>query len=112
MAWAGGAARLLPGPIAWIEGRAPVQGQPGGKRERIDYREVLNEQDFAVFADLRRLRKGLAEQDGVPAYALFTNEQLVALRARLQDERTLRLAPARRHLDAAGVSVASVRGRG
>jgi superfamily II DNA helicase RecQ len=43
---------------------------------RIDYREVLNDADFQVFARLRSLRKTLAEQDGVPAYALFTNEQL------------------------------------
>lgn len=46
------------------------------KRDRVDYREVLNEQDFAVYAELRNLRKTLAEQEGVPAYALFTNEQL------------------------------------
>jgi len=46
------------------------------KRDRVDYREILNEQDFAVYAELRNLRKTLAEQEGVPAYALFTNEQL------------------------------------
>jgi len=42
----------------------------------IDYKEVLNESDFAVFAQLRQLRKTMAENEGVPAYALFTNEQL------------------------------------
>ena len=46
------------------------------KRGKVDYREVLNEADFAVFAKLRDLRKQLAEKEGVPAYALFTNEQL------------------------------------
>jgi hypothetical protein len=30
------------------------------KRTAIDYREVLNEQDFAVYAELRNLRKTLA----------------------------------------------------
>ncbi|MFD1624878.1 HRDC domain-containing protein [Azospirillum griseum] len=57
-------------------------GRPasGGKRAaKLDYREVLNEQDFALFARLRALRKELAEAEGVPAYALFTNDQLAAM---------------------------------
>src|ERR1700678_3007827 len=45
-------------------------------KKRIDYREVLNEHDFAIFAKLRTLRKILADKEGVPAYALFTNDQL------------------------------------
>lgn len=32
-----------------------------------------------VFAKLRALRKTLAEQEGVPAYAVFTNEQLAEM---------------------------------
>jgi superfamily II DNA helicase RecQ len=48
----------------------------GSGSGRVDYREILSDLDFAVFAKLRALRKTLAEQDGVPAYALFTNEQL------------------------------------
>jgi superfamily II DNA helicase RecQ len=51
----------------------------GGKRGRVDYREVLSETDFAVFADLRDLRKRMAEQEGVPMYALFTNEKLAEM---------------------------------
>jgi len=45
-------------------------------KSKVDYREILDEREFAVFAKLRTLRKTLAEQEGVPAYALFTNEQL------------------------------------
>ena len=58
---------------------------PGTKRDRIDYKEVLNEQDFSVFAELRDLRKALSEQEGVPAYALFTNEQLAQMVTRRVD---------------------------
>jgi len=54
---------------------APEQGQ--GKR--VDYREILSESDFAVYAKLRSLRKSMAEKDGLPAYTLFTNEQLAAM---------------------------------
>ncbi|MFZ0258284.1 MAG: HRDC domain-containing protein [Gammaproteobacteria bacterium] len=52
---------------------------PSGKRGKVDYREVLSEPDFAVFVKLRALRKLLADKEGVPAYALFTNEQLAEM---------------------------------
>ncbi len=43
---------------------------------RIDYREVLSPEDFAVFAKLRDVRKEIAAAEAVPAYMVFTNEQL------------------------------------
>jgi hypothetical protein len=46
---------------------------------KVDYREVLSAQDFAVFSKLREVRKGLAEKEGVPPYTIFTNEQLAAV---------------------------------
>lgn len=63
--------------VTWVEGSAGVA--VAGKRERVDYRAVLGEADFAVYAELRRLRKHLADRDGVPAYAVFTNEQLAEM---------------------------------
>jgi len=51
----------------------------GGRRSGIDYREVLSEADFGVFARLRELRKELANRDGVPPYSVFTNEQLAQI---------------------------------
>jgi hypothetical protein len=48
----------------------------GGSRKKVDYRDTLSETQFALFAKFRTLRKMLADQEGVPAYALFTNEQL------------------------------------
>lgn len=50
-----------------------------GKRPKVDYREVLSEPDFALFAKLRNLRKQMAEREAVPAYALFTNEHLAEM---------------------------------
>jgi len=52
------------------------RGDNGRAAKKIDYREVLTEGDFAVFSKLRDLRKSLAESEGVPVYAIFTNEQL------------------------------------
>lgn len=58
-----------------VQGGEP--SRPGERqRERVDYREILSKEDFVVYSKLRDLRKGLAEKEGVPAYALFTNEQL------------------------------------
>ena len=68
--------------VTVIEGTGVVRANdslPGKRGDRIDYKEVLGEQDFAIYAELRNLRKSLAEQEGVPAYALFTNEQLAAM---------------------------------
>ncbi len=50
-----------------------------GKRSQVDYKEVLNEADFEIYAKLRNKRKELSAAQGVPAYALFTNEQLASL---------------------------------
>lgn len=65
--------------------------QPAKRGSKIDYREVLNEQDFAVFARLRTLRKELADGEGIPAYAVLTNEQLAELvQRRVQSAAALR----------------------
>jgi superfamily II DNA helicase RecQ len=70
----------------------PAEGRPQtGKRGKVDYREVLSEQDFAIFARLRSLRKELADSEGIPAYALFTNEQLAEMvQRRVQTATALR----------------------
>ncbi|NDK36783.1 HRDC domain-containing protein [Rhodovulum sulfidophilum] len=52
---------------------------PAGKKGAVDYREILSAEDFAIYARLRDLRKELAEREGVPPYAVFTNEQLAAI---------------------------------
>ena len=66
--------------VTYIEGSAQTIAQlANNRRDRVDYREVLGEQDFAVYAQLRNLRKSLSEQEGVLAYALFTNEQLAEM---------------------------------
>jgi len=49
------------------------------KKPDIDYREVLDAADFAVYAKLRSLRKKLAEAEGTPAYLVFTNAQLAEM---------------------------------
>lgn len=62
--------------IQYLDSAEP---QPALGKKRIDYKESMDEQDFAVFVKLRDLRKQLSEKEGVPPYAIFTNEQLAQL---------------------------------
>jgi len=48
-------------------------------KEKVDYKQVLNEAEFAIFSELRACRKKLAQDDSVPAYAVFTDEELCGI---------------------------------
>lgn len=64
--------------VTWLDGEAaPSSGQV--KKTAVDYKQILSESDFEAFVDLRNLRKELSESQGVPPYALFTNEQLAEM---------------------------------
>jgi len=67
--------------IDYLEGRSATTSNDGsgGNRNRVDYRQVLNADDFAVFARLRDLRKEIAKAESVPVYLVFTNEQLAQI---------------------------------
>jgi superfamily II DNA helicase RecQ len=47
--------------------------------QRIDYREVLNTTEYALYDKLRDLRKQIADKSGIPVYAVFTNDQLAGM---------------------------------
>jgi len=66
--------------IEFLDGSLGVADRGRGTTgPKIDYKEVLNEADFAVFARLRDLRKAVSEKEAIPAYSIFTNEQLAAM---------------------------------
>ena len=48
-------------------------------RNRVDYKAILPQEEFAVYSQLREMRKELAQTEAVPVYALFTNEQLAQM---------------------------------
>lgn len=79
--------------VDYLPGGAPASPPAGRSKSaatRIDYREVLNAEAFTVFAKLREQRKALAEKEGVPVYAVFTNEQLAEIaKARPQSRKAL-----------------------
>lgn len=67
--------------VEYLEGGKPAAESPfrAGTREKVDYRNVLSEADFAKFRILRECRKAIAEADAVPAYAVFLDEHLAEM---------------------------------
>jgi len=59
-------------------GGSPANDSGSGRR-KVDYKEVLAPDEFAVFSKLRELRKEIAQVEAVPVYTLFTNEQLAQI---------------------------------
>ena len=66
--------------IKYLANALPA-GKPNQGSSKIDYREVLDEKTFAVFSGLREIRKKIAEEAGMPVYAVFTNEELAGIAA-------------------------------
>ena len=66
--------------ITYIENNSPSPSFTP-KKEKIDYREVLDEATFARFAKLREARKQIATDEAIPAYSVFTNEELAEIAA-------------------------------
>ncbi len=56
---------------------APINNGDG--KSKIDYKQVLSEDDFSLFSRLRDLRKELAARESIPVYAIFTNDQLAEM---------------------------------
>ncbi len=67
--------------VEYLESSSGGTGGPGyvTRKERVDYKAVLSPAEFAVFSRLRESRKSLATADGLPAFAVCTDEQLAAM---------------------------------
>ena len=65
--------------VEYLESAPAGIATPGSRLPKVDYKEVLKPEEFEVFSRLREWRKGVAEQEGVPVYVVFTNEQLAAM---------------------------------
>lgn len=68
--------------VEYLEGAGGSGSGKAGGRPRVDYKEVLSEEDFAVYSRLRERRRELAEKEAVPVYAVCTNEQLAEMAKR------------------------------
>ena len=48
-------------------------------KKKVDYKQILDEATFQKFSKLREIRKKIAANEGVPAFAIFTDVELVGL---------------------------------
>ena len=55
---------------------SPVEPE---KKEKIDYKNVLGQEQFKVFSKLRSCRKIISDKEGYPAYSVFTDAELALL---------------------------------
>jgi superfamily II DNA helicase RecQ len=62
--------------VEYYEGKKETEQ---AKTPKVDYKEILSAEDFALFSQLRDYRKQIAESEGKPVYTFFTNEQLATI---------------------------------
>jgi superfamily II DNA helicase RecQ len=48
-------------------------------KAKIDYMKVLDRESFERFSKMREIRKRIANEEAIPAYAVFTDEELSKL---------------------------------
>lgn len=66
--------------VTYVDGGVTTPGTTDSSGKKgVDYRDVLPPAEFQVYSKLRDLRKQVAQRDGVPPYAVFTNEQLAEM---------------------------------
>ena len=49
------------------------------KKQRTDYKKELDEESFKRFSTYREIRKQIAKEEAIPAYAVFTDKELSKL---------------------------------
>ena len=54
------------------------------EKPKVDYAKVLDEAIFKRFSKMREIRKRLATEESLPAYAIFTDEELSNM-AKIED---------------------------
>lgn len=60
-------------------GKVDVPYGSRDRKKRKDYRELLDAATFATFDRLRKYRKEIAKNDAVPAFAVFTDAELILM---------------------------------
>jgi len=58
----------------------------GKERIKIDYKEALDKESFERFSKMREIRKRIAKEEGLPAYAIFTDVEMAELANKFRKE--------------------------
>ena len=62
--------------VTYQENGSPEAPFPVSRNGKKDYRELLDDGQFALFARLKDVRREIAKQENIPAYAVFTDDEL------------------------------------
>ena len=66
--------------VEYLEHATHGHGNGNGRSApKVDYKERLNPKDFTIYDKLRQLRKQISDEEKVPPFALFTNQQLAQM---------------------------------
>lgn len=65
--------------VDFLDGQPATSSDSRSRRAKVDYRDLLDPEEFTVFAKLRDLRKEISQEEGVPVYTVFSNEQLAQM---------------------------------
>jgi len=64
--------------VDYLDGSQP-KSSTAQLRGKVDYKEILKPEEFALFAKLRDWRTGVSQKEAVPVYTIFTNEQIAEI---------------------------------
>jgi len=66
--------------VQYVAGSSNSGAGANRRREKkVDYKEILDEATFNRFSQMRVIRKQIAEAEGLPAFAVFTDADLAEL---------------------------------
>ncbi|MFY7876513.1 MAG: HRDC domain-containing protein [Pirellula sp.] len=57
----------------------PSESRGTSRRDRVDYKTLLDENEFLIFDALRKVRQQIAESEAIPLYAIINNAQLAQM---------------------------------
>ncbi|MDB4516977.1 hypothetical protein N9089_05190 [Crocinitomicaceae bacterium] len=61
------------------QAKSPATSTGTRRKERVDYREHLNDEDFQTYLGLKELRVRIADEEKLAVYLIFTNEHLAKI---------------------------------
>ncbi len=65
--------------VMYLESNFPQYGDASRQADKIDYKKELDPATFEIFDRFRKVRKEIADKESVPAFVIFTNNQLAEL---------------------------------
>lgn len=65
--------------VSWEEGEVASSIAANQRKSRVDYKLILSEENFGFYLDLHSFRRKLSQEQGIPVYAMFSNDQIAEM---------------------------------